>query len=110
MSNLDISFFGADAKQLMDENPDVVRQINRYFGRRANNAIVRIYIYPRSFYDSKLEWAGVVTSPAGRYTLAIKQRVPAGAITFEPVSDYELKTSPQRIQPSQWFPSAATHQ
>jgi hypothetical protein len=110
MSNLDISFFGADAKQLMDENPDVVRQINRYFERQANDAIVRIYVYPRSLYDSKLEWAGVITSPAGRYTLTIKQRILAGAITFEPVSNYELETSPQRIRPSQWFPGATTHQ
>ena len=76
MSNLDIQYLGADAVQLKTENPDVVRQIDRYFKRRAEHAAVRIYVYPRSFYDSKLSGCCHYLS-TGRSTLTIKQRVPA---------------------------------
>jgi len=117
MSNLDIQYLGADAVQLRAENPDVVRQIDRYFKRRAEHAAVRIYVYPRSFYDSKLEWAAVITSPTGRNTLTIKQRVPAGSITFEHISNHETTNQLQpantrrqghQANASRWFPTANT--
>lgn len=74
MTNLDLTFLGADSERLMNDSPSVVRQITRYFEHQNRTGTsIRVYTYPRTLVDTRLEWVAIISSPTGRHTVTIKQ-------------------------------------
>ena len=75
-----VTFFGDDVEQVLADNADV-RHFIDLAALEIPSALVKVYVYPRP-PERPLEWSVSVTSPTGRRTFSVVQRVPLGRISI----------------------------
>jgi len=76
-----ISFYGDDVRKTLTDNYDVVRAIWAACATLID-ATIKIHVFPRVVDSQPLEWSMNISSPVGRKTVTVTQRVPAGGVLF----------------------------
>ena len=78
-----ISYLGDQVQETLAASVEVAQAIVLYCAE-AVNATVKVYTEPRTGDGSPLEWSLSISSPAGRQTVTVTQRIPLGAVRFSP--------------------------